>query len=154
MLSEDSVFVAPDRMLATGVANFLHVRSDALRWLGKTRDAAAIRKSPVIQRRSGVRKFEVDLRRGDYRLAASPLKITAVVFLSPQSADDRSLLQRLSKSDVLAKLTAAQAYAANQPNWAAFRKAVLGLGAFELRRGSHPLEAVDALEALLGSRAR
>jgi hypothetical protein len=154
MLSEDSVFVAPDTMLATGVANFLHIRSDALRWLGKTRDAAAIRKSPVIQRRSGVRKFEVDLRRGAYRLAASPLKITAVVFLSPQSAGDRSLLKPLSKSDLVAKLTAAQVYAANQPKWAAFRKGVLGLGAFELRRGSHPLEAVDALEALLGSRAQ
>jgi hypothetical protein len=154
MLSEDSVFVAPGKMLATGVANFLHVRADALRWLGKTRDAAAIRKSPVIQRRSGVRKFEVDLRRGAYRLAASPLKITALVFLSPQSAGDRSLLEPLSKSDLLAKLTAAQAYAANQPNWAAFRKGISGLGAFELRRGSHPLEAVDALEALLGSRAQ
>ena len=154
MLSEDSVFVAPDTMLATGAANFLHVRSDALRWLGKTRDAAAIRKSPVIRRRSGVRKFEVDLRRAAYRLAASPLKITAVVFLSPQSAGDRSLLRPLSKSDLLTKLTAAQAYAANQPKWAAFRKGVLGLGAFELRRGSHPLEAVDALEALLGSRAQ
>jgi hypothetical protein len=154
MLSEDSVFVSPDRMLATGVANFLHVRPDALRWLGTTRDAAAIRKSPVIQRRSGVRKFEVDLRRGAYRLAASPLKITAVVFLSPQSAGDRPLLKPLSKSDLVAKLTAAQAYAANQPKWAAFRKGVLGLGAFELRRGSHPLEGVDALEALLGSLAQ
>jgi hypothetical protein len=154
MLSEDSVFVAPDTMLATGVANFLHVRSDALRWLGKTRGAAAIRKSPVIRRRSGIRKFEVDLRRGAYRLAASPLKITAVVFLSPQSAGDRPLLEPLSKSELLAKLTAAQAYAANQPKWAAFRKGVLGLGAFELRRGNHPLEAVDALEALLGSRAQ
>jgi hypothetical protein len=154
MLSEDAVFVAPDTMLATGVANFLHVRFDTLRWLGKTRAAAAIRKSPVIQRRSGVRKLEIDLRRGAYRLAASPLKITAVVFLSPQSAGDRSLLEPLSKSDLLARLTAAQAYAANQPKWAAFRKGVLGLGAFELRRGSHPLEAVDALEALLGSRAQ
>lgn len=154
MLSEDSVFVVPDGMLATGVANFLHVRSDALRWLGKTRDAAAIRKSPVIQRRSGVRKFEVDLRQSAYRLAASPLKIAAVVFLSAQSAGDRPLLRPLSKSGLLAQLTAAQAYAANQPNWAAFRKGVSGLGAFELRRGSHPLEAVDALESLLGSRAR
>jgi hypothetical protein len=153
MLAEDSVFVAPDTMLATGVANFLHVRSDALRWLGKTRDAAAIRKSPVIRRRSGVRKFEVDLRRGAYRLAASPLKITAVVFLSPQSAGDRPLLKPLSKSDLLGRLTAAQAYAANQPKWAAFCKSVSRLGAFELRRGSHPLEAVDTLEALLGSRA-
>jgi hypothetical protein len=154
MLSEDSVFVAPDTMLATGIANFLHVRSDSLRWLGKTRDAAAIRKSPVIQRRSGVRKFEVDLRRRAYRLAASPLKITAVVFLSPQSTNDRSLLKPLSKSDLLAKLTAAQAYAANQPKWAAFCKGVLGLNAFELRRGNHPLEAVDTLRALLGSRAQ
>jgi hypothetical protein len=154
MLSEDSVFVAPDTMLATGVANFLHVRSDSLRWLGKTRDATAIRKSPVIQRRSGVRKFEVDLRRRAYRLAASPLKITAVVFLSPQSAGDRSLLKPLSKSDLLAKLTAAQAYAANQPKWAAFCKGVLRLNAFELRRGNHPLEAVDTLRALLGSRAQ
>jgi len=48
MLSEDSVFVAPETMLATGVANFLHVRSDSLRWVARTRDAVAIRKSPVI----------------------------------------------------------------------------------------------------------
>jgi hypothetical protein len=154
MLSEDSVFVEPHTMLATGVANFLHVRSDSLRWLGKTRDAAAIRKSPVIRRRSGVRKFEVDLRGGVFRLAASPLKITAVVFLSPESAGDRPLLKPLSKSDLLAKLTAAQAYAANQPTWAAFCKSVSGLNAFELRRGNHPLEAVDTLRALLGSRGR
>src|SRR3546814_10687786 len=30
VLSEDAVFVQPDGMLATGVANFLHVRADAL----------------------------------------------------------------------------------------------------------------------------
>jgi hypothetical protein len=154
MLSEDSVFVAPDTLLATGVANFLHVRSDSLRWLGKTRDAAAIRKSPVIRRRSGVRKFEVNLRRGNYRLAASPLKITAVVFLSPQSADNRQLLKSLSKSDLLAQLTAAQTYAANQPKWAAFCRSLSGLDAFELRRGNHPVEAAETLRALLGSQAR
>jgi hypothetical protein len=55
-LSEDSVFVAPDTMLATGVANFLHVRADSLGWLGRSREAGAIAKSPVIQRRSGVKK--------------------------------------------------------------------------------------------------
>jgi hypothetical protein len=154
MLSEDSVFVAPETMLATGVANFLHVRSDSLRWLGKPRDAAAIRKSPVIRRRSGVRKFEVDLRRGAYRLAASPLKISGVVFLSPQGAGNRPLLRPLSKSDVLAQLTVAQAYAANQPKWAAFCKSVLRLNAFEMRRGNHPLDSVNTLRALLESSAR
>jgi hypothetical protein len=154
MLSEDSVFVAPDTMLATGVANFLHVRSDSLRWLGESRDAASIRKSPVIRRRSGVSKFEVDLRRGAYRLAARPLKITAVVFLSTQRAGNASLLKPLSKSELLAKLTAAQAYAANQPKWAAFCNRASGLDAFELRRGNHPLEAAEILSTLLESRAQ
>jgi len=151
MLSEDSVFVAPETMLATGVANFLHVRSDSLRWVARTRDAVAIRKSPVIRRRSGVRKFEVDLRCAAYRLAPTPLKIVATVFLSAHSAGDRPLLRPLSKAALLAKLTAAQAYAANQPGWTTFGKNISRLGAFELRRGNHPLEAVDALKALLES---
>jgi hypothetical protein len=151
MLSEDSVFVAPETVLATGVANFLHVRSDSLRWVARTRDAAAIRKSPVIRRRSGVKKFEVDLRRAAYRLAPAPLKIVATVFLSAHSAGDRSLLRPLSKAALLAKLAAAQAYAANQPEWTTFSKNVSRLDAFELRRGKHPLEAVEALKALLES---
>jgi hypothetical protein len=152
LLSEDSVFVTPDTMLATGVANFLHVCSDSLRGLERARDAAAIRKSPVIRRRSGVKKFEIDLRRGGYRLAARPLKIAAVVFLSPQLAGHRPLLKPLSKSDVLVKLKAAQAYAATQPEWGRFSKSVSELNAFELRRGHHPREAVDTLRALLDDR--
>jgi energy-coupling factor transporter ATP-binding protein EcfA2 len=148
-LSEDSVFVTPDTMLATGIANFLHVRSDSLRWLERARDVAAIRKSPVIRRRSGVRKFEVDLRQRDYRLAPSPLKIAAVVFLSAQNAGTRPLLKPLPTSGLLARLAANQGYAANQPEWSTFSKSVSKLGAFELRRGRHPLEAVEALDSLL-----
>ena len=154
ILSEDSVFVAPQTMRATGVANFLHVRSDSLRWLGKSPEAAAIRRSPVIRRRSGVRKFEVDLRRGEYRLAPAPLKIAAVVFLSPQSAGHGPLLKSLPKSVALARLAGAQAYAANQPEWTGFSKKILGLETFELRRGHHPQEGVEALNTLLASRAR
>jgi hypothetical protein len=153
-LSEDSVFVAPDTMLATGVSNFLHVRSDSLRWVQRPADAAAIGKSPVIRRRTGVKKFEVDLRRGDYRLAPSPLKITAVVFLSRQNAGGRPLLAPLSKARLLAKLTAAQAYAASQPQWSTFSERVSKLDGFEMHRGRHPLESVEALRELLGTRAR
>jgi hypothetical protein len=148
-LSEDSVFIAPDSMLATGIANFLHVRSDSLRWIERTREAAAIRKSPVIHRRSGVAKFEVDLRTGGYRLAPSPLKIVATVFLSPQSAGGRPLLESLPKSRLLAKLTADQAYAANQPQWSRFSRNLAKLGAYELRRGRHPRETADVLLELL-----
>jgi hypothetical protein len=148
-LSEDSVFVDPDSMLATGVANFLHVRADSLRWLGRSREAAAIRKSTVIRRRSGVKKFEVDLRREPFRLAKSALKIDAIVFLSSQSAGVRPLLQLLPKSELLANLATMQAYGASQAQWRAFSRNISRLDAFELRRGRHPLEAVEVLRSLL-----
>jgi hypothetical protein len=152
-LSEDAVFVAPDSLLATGIANYLHVPANSLRWI-KREQAAAIRRSPVIRRRSGVQKFELNLRRAGYRLAASPLQISAVVFLSSNSAGTGPLLRPLSKSKLLAKLAKAQAYAANQPEWPIFEKGVGRLDAFELRRGLHPIEAVEALRALLDRRSR
>lgn len=150
-LSEDSVFVAPDTMLATGVANFLHVRADSLGWLGRSREAAAIAKSPVIRRRSGVKKFEVDLRRGRFQLAKSPLRIVGVVFLSSQKAGARPLLNPISKSDLRAALALEQAYGASQTQWRTFHKKISRLAAFELRRGRHPLEAVEALRSLLAN---
>ena len=146
-LSEDSVFVAPEPMLATGVSNFLHVRPESLGWLGKSREAALIAKSPVIQRRSGVKKFELDLRRERFHLAKSPLTIVATVFLSPQSAGGRPLLRPLSKAHLRARLALDQAYGASQPRWRPFSNKLSHLAAFELRRGGHPFEAVEALRS-------
>src|SRR5258708_36266490 len=67
-LSEDSVFVAPNSMRATGTANFLHVREDSLCWLGRSRARSMIRNSPIIRRRSGAGQFERDLPRGAFTL--------------------------------------------------------------------------------------
>jgi energy-coupling factor transporter ATP-binding protein EcfA2 len=145
-LSEDSVLVAPRTLLASGVANFLHVGPDSLRWV-PPRFAALFRKSPVIRRRSGVRKFAVDLRRGDQRLAAPPLKIGAVVFLSKQASAGEPLLTALSAKETRDRLRASQPYAAGQPGWSTFTRNVSELGAFELRRGRHPSEAVEALRS-------
>jgi hypothetical protein len=150
-LSEDSAFVSPDTLLATGVSNFVHIRPDSLRWLGRSREAAAIRRSPVIQRRSGVRKFELDLRREGFQLARSPLAISGVVLLSPESAGNRPLLKSISKSMLLANLAHTQAYGASQPQWQDFRKKVSRLETFELRRGRHPQQAVEALRTLLAA---
>jgi hypothetical protein len=136
-------------MLATGVANFLHVRADSLRWLGRSPAATEIRRSPVIERRSGVKKFEVDLRKGPHRLARSALKIVGVVFLSAQSAGSRPLASAMSKSTLLAKMASTQAYAAGQPQWLPFSRQLRGLPAFELRRGRNPGETVDVLRELL-----
>ncbi|MGO9950265.1 MAG: serine kinase [Steroidobacteraceae bacterium] len=149
-LAEDSVLVDPNG-LATGIANYLHVRPDSLEFLEDAARAALIRGSPVIRRRSGVEKFEVDLRRPQYRLATAPLRIDAVVFLSPRRAGGRTLLAPMRRAQLTQKLAASQRYAAKQPGWSVFIQRVCRLPAFELSRGNHPLQAVEALKELLSS---
>jgi hypothetical protein len=149
ILSEDSVFVTPDTLLATGVSNFLHVRADSLRWIAQGRTVAKIRKSPVIRRRTGVSKYEIDLRRGEHALAERPLRIVAIVFLSARPAAGRPLLKRLLPAQALPMLVREQAYAANQPPWALFTRSVTRVPFFELRRGHHPSESVAALRELM-----
>jgi hypothetical protein len=150
-LAEDSVLVRPQGLLATGVANFLHLRRDSLRFLAAADRTALLRRSSLIRRRSGVDKLEIDLRRPPYRLAATPQRICAVVFVSRASAGTRPLLQALQPSSVLERLAASQRYAAMQPGWSTFRRQVTRLPAYELRRGSHPLRAVEALSELLAA---
>lgn len=148
-LAEDSVMVRPRGMRASGVANFLHVRPESLRFLDADRRAAVVAGAGTIRRRSGVRKLEIDLRRSRQRLAAAPLRIRAVVFLAATPAGARPLLRPLSKSDLLRRLTAAQRYAAQQPGWRQFAERASALPAFELRRGADPHAGVEALRALL-----
>ncbi len=158
-LSEDSVFLDPETMRATGIANFLHVRADSLRWLERTRDIAAIRSSPVITRRSGVKKFEVDLRRGRrgngrYRLAHTAQKIVAIVYLSQEAAAQGELLLPLTKRNLASRLASDQRYAAGQSQWGAFKNSLSAVRGYELRRGRHPSEAVDALRQVIIDAAR
>lgn len=147
-LSEDSVFVAPQSLRATGMANFLHLRADSLKWLGRSQISTLIRKSPIIRRRSGVEKFEVDLRRAEFRLAQVPLKLVAIAFLSPHSAGPHAVLRPLSKAETLRRLAGQQSYAASLPSWRIFIRQLSRIATLEVRRGHHPRETVDALRAL------
>lgn len=147
-LSEDSVFVAPDSLLATGVANFVHVRCDSLQSV-PAECLSLIRRSPIIRRRSGVEKFELDLRRGDFRLAPSPLRVTHLVFISARAARRGTLLAPLPSREAVARFQASQPFAANQPGWSTFRKRIAATPAFELRRGRHAAGAGHALQDLL-----
>ena len=150
-LAEDSVFVSARGMLASGVANFLHVRTDSLGWLERTRDATMIRKSPVIERRSGVEKFELNLRRTNFHLADKPLKLVGVVFLSARSAGTGPLLRRLPKSDAIARLNEEQSYGSTLPHWREFQRRLIAMGGYELQRGAHPREGAKALRKLLAA---
>jgi hypothetical protein len=148
-VSEDSVFVVPNKLLVTGVPNFLHIRVDSLSWLAATPEVAALRKSPIITRRSGVKKLEIDLRGKTFRLAPRAPAISAVVFLSPKNSNANSLLDTMSSSELINRLERTQAYSAAQPEWRAFSKAVAKVPAYELFRGRHPLDAVESLRSLL-----
>lgn len=152
-LAEDSVLVRPEGLLATGAANFLHVRSDSLRFLTDAGSLASIRKSAVIRRRSGVEKFEIDLRRPHYQLAPAPQRLRALIFVSPQSAGNRPLLTPLHEGAMAELLSSDQHYAAKQPGWKSFARQASRLPAYELRRGEHPQMAVEALRGLLARRS-
>lgn len=148
VVAEDSLFVAPRTLLATGVANFLHVRRESLRFVSAA-DAAFIRRAPIIRRRSGVRKFEIDLRQRRFRLAPRAPEIRGLVALSACPAGREALLEPITPGEALARLRASQPYAASQPGWRAFAQRMRTVPAFELRRGRHPGDSVAALEDLL-----
>lgn len=149
-LSEDAVFVQPESLLATGVANFLHVQADALRFVDDDTTRRWISQAPIIHRRSGMAKFEADLRHGHGQLAAAPLTLVGAVFVSSQSADDPEvLLSPVPEHEIAARLSADQAYAAGQPGWHRFQQRMIQLGVHHLRRGRHPRDSVEALRPLL-----
>ncbi|MEG8067219.1 serine kinase [Xanthomonas hortorum pv. gardneri] len=148
-IAEDGVFVAPESLLTTGVANFLHLRSDAL-GLVDADTRAWISASPTIRRRSGVEKFEIDIRHGRAQLARTPLQLCAVVMLSgtPASTSAQRLLPTPAEQ-IAECLARDQPYAAGQPGWQRFVEQVQRVGMFTLRRGRHPQASVDALLQLL-----
>ncbi len=82
LLAEDAVFVDPGKLLATGVGNFLHLRRDSLRFVHDPGIARRIRKARIIRRRSGVEKFEIDMRQPGFRIARAPVEMAGVVFVS------------------------------------------------------------------------
>lgn len=149
-LAEDAVFVQPESLLATGVANYLHVQVDAIRFIDDDAIRHWISHAPIIRRRSGIEKFEADLRQGHGRLAADPLELVGAVFVSDRPAEDPdALLCAVPSDEIAARLSADQAYAARQPGWHRFEQRLMQVGVNQLYRGRHPRDSVAALRRLL-----
>jgi hypothetical protein len=150
-LAEDSVLIEPQSMRATGLASFLHLRADSLRFVNASA-ARSLRTSPVIRRRSGIRKYEVDLRLGAARLVAAPPRIVATVLLAPTAPAAPCRLRALGARALRAAMHREQPYARGQPHWQEFLRRLARLPAFALHRGRHPAQSVAALDALLAGR--
>lgn len=144
-LAEDSVFVQPSSLDASGLSAYVHARPDALPLIEDRRVRAAVRRAPRIRRRSGVHKHEIDLRHGLARLAPAPLRIVGTVVLSPGTAGG---LQRLGMAELKRVLRHEQAYATAQPGWREFERRVVRAGGYRLGR-MPPGDGVAALRRLL-----
>jgi energy-coupling factor transporter ATP-binding protein EcfA2 len=149
LLSEDSAFVAPEGMRVTGIPSFLHLGPDSLRFLQSNALLRVIERSPTIERRSGARKFEVDLRKLGRKIARAPLRLAATVFLSRRAAGRQPTLRKLEREAALLRLRREQPYAIAQPGWRAFERRIADVPAYELRRTEHPAVAVRLLRSLL-----
>jgi hypothetical protein len=155
LVSEDSVLVAPDSLRVTGLANFLHIRHDGLHFIDDAKVAARLRRAPVIRRRSGVRKLEIDLRTFGHRPGSRSPTIAGVVFLSPESVSERcAMAEVVTKRELEAQLKATQAYAATSPGWRTFVRSITSVPAFVVRRGRHPSDTTRVLRHLLTSARR
>lgn len=149
-VTEDAAFVDPRGLATFGVANFLHLRADSLRFVDDAGLARRIAAATVIRRRSGVEKFEVDLRAWPgARLARCAPTLTTVVFVTPQPCNGGELLVPLDAAALRARLVATQAYAAGLSSWPAFAAQFARLRAFELRRAAHPRQTAEALHRLM-----
>ena len=151
LVAEDGVFVEPATLRATGCATFLHLRRDSKLWVRNPQLATAFRSAPVITRRGGTRKYELDARRAGLPLAPRPPRIAAVIVLSRRRARGDRLLESLSGTARDRALRRSQPFALGQPGWAEFGERVSKLPAYLLMRGAHPADGADALRALLAT---
>jgi hypothetical protein len=151
-LAEDSVFVQPRTLRATGLSAFVHAREDALDLITDRAARRTVHRAPRIQRRSGVRKCEIDLRRGMARLAPVPLRIVTTVVLSARPERGAATLVPLTTAQLRRVLRAEQAFAVDRPGWSQFERQVLQAGGFRLRRVP-PADGVSSLRALLSRKA-
>lgn len=151
-VAEDAVFVDPASLLATGVANYLHVHADAVAAVVDPAARDWIARSPVIRRRSGACKLEADLRLAPQpaQLAPAPVRLVGAVVLSGRpAADSAALLEPVPREQVAACLAIDQAHARTRPGWPRFESAIARAGLHYLHRGSLPRSQVDALRRLL-----
>jgi hypothetical protein len=148
-LSEDALFVAPRDLRASGVPNFLHLRPTALKFMNGTSIAKRIRGSPVIRRRSGEKKYELDVRAAKLRLAVSPLRIVAVVVASKRAAMGSRLLRPIPAALVWRRLSAEQPQQSRGRAWTQLRHALSAVPGYELRRAAHPDSGALAIASIL-----
>jgi hypothetical protein len=150
VLSEDSAFVDLPGLRVMGLPNYLHLQPNALGLLPRGPLLDEIRRSPIIERRSGARKYELDLRNVARAAPPAPLQLAATVFVSRRKATRRNAVMALDREELLTRLRREQPYAAGLSNWRSFEGRIARLPAFELRRAD-PNASIRDLRTVLAA---
>jgi energy-coupling factor transporter ATP-binding protein EcfA2 len=149
-LSEDSAFVSSSSLKVAGVPNYLYLQRETFKFLEAGQLRRQIQTSPMIRRRSGVKKYQVNLREIPGNIARAPLQLAATVMLSRRKVTVQPALKELSRKLFVSRLRREQPYAMSNSNWMEFEDSIAKLPAYELRRTVHPDIAVRELQGLLG----
>lgn len=150
IVSEDAVFVHPAHGLATGIANYLHLRQGSPTLPADVAMRDWLERAPIITRNSGIQKHEADLRRGPARLASQPVELAAIVVANNHIAPPGApLLSPLAWPEAARCLQQGQPYASTQAPWAAFMAGSRFLDRYTLRRGAQPIDSARAIAQLL-----
>ena len=148
-VAEDGLVVCPATLLTSGLSSFLHLRSDSLHFFRGLKSARSMLKSPIIVRRSGVQKVELDARKIGVKLARSSVEIRAIVFLSGRKTRSAALATPLARAVTRDRLAQSQPYASSLPQWQAFVRRISGVPAYALARGDQPQDIVAAIREIL-----
>jgi energy-coupling factor transporter ATP-binding protein EcfA2 len=148
-LSEDSAFVSPASLNIAGIPNYLYLQRETLEFLQPGKLRQLITASPQIYRRSGVKKYQVNLRETPAKIARAPLQLAATVMLSRRKVTVQPGLKPLPRKNFISRLRREQPYAMSMSNWQEFEDSIVKLPAYELRRTAHPDIAIRELQALL-----
>ena len=151
LLSEDAVFIEPASLLMSAVPTFLHLQPESLRFLGDSHAARSAAKSPLITRRSGVSKHEIDLRSPPWRISPKAVQLVATIFLSKRRTSGDPQPMALASATAMRKLDQSQTFGRSNAGWLNLRRKAAALPTYELCRGEHPALAAGALHTLLAT---
>lgn len=148
-VAEDGLVVCPLTLLTSGLSSFLHLRADSVHFFHGLKHARSMLKSPVIVRRSGVQKIEIDVRRIGVRLARSSVELRAIAFLSGRKTRHSSLITPLARTVARDRLKKTQPYASSLRQWQTFAGRMSTIPAYAVARGDHPTDIVAAFRDIL-----
>lgn len=148
--SEDIVFFDPRTGQLHALPRYLHLHRAALALLRDRRVRQQVAMAPLIRRRGGARKLEVDLDRQRWCHTVDSARLRGVVLLQAGSARTGSEPRRLMPARLRARLVELQAQAVDHDGWPAFLRHAGRLPAFELARDE---ALVTSLVSLIRSRS-